>query len=103
LALTTRFPFSFFEKAREQEAPGEVVVYPTPAAPGDWSSSFFGALGEVPTDEAGRGDEYFGLREYRPGEDKRLIHWKRSASRARPTGATSSSRPLRRRSVEWRG
>ena len=81
LSLTTRFPFSFFEKAREQSAPAEVVVYPSPEPPGDWAWSFFGTLGDVSADESGRGDEYFGLREYRPGEDKRLIHWKRSAAR----------------------
>ncbi len=81
LALTTRFPFSFFEKAREQRRSARMVVYPKPVDPGEWAGEFFGQFGEVSAGEAGRGDEYFGLREYRPGEDKRLIHWKRSASR----------------------
>jgi uncharacterized protein (DUF58 family) len=81
LALTTRFPFSFFEKAREQRQSAEMVVFPPPADPGEWDAEFFGQFGDVSAGEAGRGDEYFGLREYRPGEDKRLIHWKSSASR----------------------
>ena len=81
LSLTTRFPFSFFEKARDTFDDAEITVYPSPADPSDWMTEIQGAFGDVPADESGRGDEYYGLREYRPGEDKRKIHWKRSASR----------------------
>jgi uncharacterized protein (DUF58 family) len=81
LSVVTRFPFSFFEKARDIDRPARVVVYPEPAEAPDWSGAVYGAFGETPSDEQGRGEEYYGLREYRPGEDKRLIHWKQSASR----------------------
>jgi len=81
LRLVTRFPFHLFEKARDVSAEAHVEVYPEPRPATDWFAELRGGLGDVPVGEKGRGDEYFGLREYRPGEDRRMIHWKRSAAR----------------------
>lgn len=81
LELVTRFPFSLFEKRRSLRAQATHTVFPEPREPGDWAPRIRSAFGERSGDEAGRGDEYYALREYRPGEDKRGIHWKRSASR----------------------
>lgn len=81
LDLVTRFPFSLFEKRRPLRHQVIHTVFPEPREPGDWAPRIRSAFGERSADEAGRGDEYFALREYRPGEDKRGIHWKRSASR----------------------
>jgi uncharacterized protein (DUF58 family) len=81
LKIVTRFPFSLFEKARELNDPTDVAVYPAPRSAEEWSTRIYAAFGDVPADERGQGEEYYGLREYRPGEDRRMIHWKRSAAR----------------------
>jgi uncharacterized protein (DUF58 family) len=81
LQLRTRFPFSLFLKTRRVSDTATLVAYPTPTDPVGWSDQLQGALGDIPAGERGEGDDFFALREYRPGEDKRLIHWKASAKR----------------------
>lgn len=81
VSLATRFPFGFFEKVRKQRDAVEVVVFPVADDVRDWSGLIQRSFGEVPSMRRGPGDEYFGLREYRPGEDRRSIHWKASARR----------------------
>ncbi|WP_437278004.1 DUF58 domain-containing protein [Sorangium sp. So ce375] len=79
--IATRFPFGLFEKSREVEAEGDLIIYP--------------AVDPVrlPVEEAGRreggaslsgrggGDETFGLRPMRDGDDPRDIYWKKSTMR----------------------
>jgi uncharacterized protein (DUF58 family) len=76
--IATRFPFGLFEKSREVEAEGDLIIYP--------------AVDPVrlPAEDAGRreggaslsgrggGDETFGLRPMREGDDPRDIYWKKS-------------------------
>ena len=81
VSLVTRFPFALFEKTRKIRESADVVVFPDPADASDWVASVYSRFGEVETARRGRGEEYFGLREYRPGEDSRFIHWKASAKR----------------------
>ncbi len=76
--IATRFPFGLFEKSREVEAEGELIIYP--------------AVDPVrlPVEEAGRraggatatgrgaGDETYALRQMRDGDDPRDIYWRKS-------------------------
>jgi uncharacterized protein (DUF58 family) len=79
--VATRFPFGLFEKSREVEADGDLIIYP--------------AVDPVrlPVEDAGRreggaslsgrggGDETFGLRLMREGDDPRDIYWRKSTMR----------------------
>jgi uncharacterized protein (DUF58 family) len=83
LRVTTRFPFGLFDKSGSRQLEGEVLVFPaiepvTLQRPGP-------AAGEdAPVRRRGRGTELHNLREYRDGDDPRLIHWRVSAK----SGAT---------------
>jgi uncharacterized protein (DUF58 family) len=81
--LGTRFPFGFFEKYRPIYADAEVLVYPqilddmadpgrTPAMEGEVDRAFEGLSGD-----------FFGLRDFRDGDDRRDVHWKVSARRGK--------------------
>ncbi len=79
--IATRFPFGLFEKSREVDAEGELIIYP--------------AVDPVrlPVEEPGRqagggaangrgtGDETFALRPMRHGDDPRDIYWRKSTQR----------------------
>jgi uncharacterized protein (DUF58 family) len=98
LNLTTRFPFSFFEKVRELDDEEQLIVFPRPADADEWMTTVSARFGDVSQNERGMGEEYFGLRDYRPGEDKRLIHWKSSARRGETVVRETESQE--QRSVE---
>ena len=82
--IATRFPFGLFEKSREVEAEGELIIYP--------------AVDPVrlPIEEAGRraggatangrggGDETYALKPMRQGDDPRDIYWRKSANSEQP-------------------
>ena len=79
--VATRFPFGFFEKIRPFRDEHELLVYPAIRV------GVFGQVdadrreGEVAQQSEGRMGEFFGLREYRDGDDMRDVHWKVSARR----------------------
>ncbi|MGH7263987.1 MAG: DUF58 domain-containing protein [Candidatus Rokuibacteriota bacterium] len=77
--LTTRFPFGLFVKTRRVPLDGEVLVFPAvhPVAPERLRQA--GGLGDATTRRRGRGHDLYNLRQYRPGDDPRLIHWRSSA------------------------
>jgi uncharacterized protein (DUF58 family) len=80
--VATRFPFGLFSKAMLVEAPYEVCVYP-PIDPAPLAAP---ASGRLPRDEerhggAGASPESAGLREWRPGETSRRVHWRASLRR----------------------
>ncbi len=81
LRLATRFPFGFFHKVSEVDVPLDLTVFPAPLEAPEWAAEVASRFGDVDRNRAGRGEEYFALRDWREGEDKRRIHWKRSARR----------------------
>jgi len=83
IEVATRAPFGLFEKSRPLDAPAELAVFPrqVPAPPA--VSRALAREGERPQDRIGLGLEVHSLREHRPGEDARSIHWKSSARAGR--------------------
>jgi uncharacterized protein (DUF58 family) len=79
--LVTRFPFGFFEKSRRFERPAELLAFPRIVEAPDLTPPGERPDGTSNRPEAGRGDEYLGLRDYHSGEDWRRIHWKVTARR----------------------
>ncbi|MEM1349599.1 MAG: DUF58 domain-containing protein, partial [Myxococcota bacterium] len=81
LRLATRFPFGFFHKVSEVDVPLEYTVFPAPSGAQDWSADVTARFGDIQRNKVGHGEEYFGLRDWRTGEDHRRVHWKTSAKR----------------------
>ncbi|MCP3902354.1 MAG: DUF58 domain-containing protein [Planctomycetes bacterium] len=84
LRLKTSFPFGLIMKSATRRQPQRVLIYPrlftlrtgvlnaiAPPA----------AMGTRMTPYAGSGSDYYGLREFRPGDSMRNISWKRTANR----------------------
>jgi len=93
--LSTRFPFGLIRAGRLIESPASLVVWP---ARGRLRSQLlrYGAVetsSAAPSPKTGGQDEFFGLREYRPGDNPRWIHWRRSANRTAPV-IREMARPL---------
>lgn len=81
LDVGTRFPFGFFEKVRPVREPHEVLVYPEIRPEAAARRSLDTRLGERERPFEGRSGDFFGLREFRDGDDRRDVHWKASARR----------------------
>jgi uncharacterized protein (DUF58 family) len=80
--VATRFPFGLFVKGGQLAAGAEVLVYPAVVPiSGDRRRELDGAGGS-PAPRRGRGHGLHNLREYRFGDDPRLIHWRSSAKSA---------------------
>jgi uncharacterized protein (DUF58 family) len=79
--IATRFPFGLFEKSREVEAEGELIIYPAvdpirlPIEEPGRRTGGVGAMGR------GGGDETHSLRLMREGDDPRDIYWRKSTIR----------------------
>jgi uncharacterized protein (DUF58 family) len=76
--VATRFPFGLFVKAGQVTLDSEVVVFPALIALGPDQLRGLGSIGAAAR-RRGRGHELYNLREYRAGDDPRLIHWRSSA------------------------
>ena len=82
LTLATGFPFGLFRKERDLDLAGSIVVWPrsdrtlrearTPGRPRR-------RTGEIAGGAAGARGEFRNLRDYRPGDDPRDVHWRSSA------------------------
>lgn len=82
--ITTRFPFGFFEKSREQRLPGVLAVHPAGSSAPPFERLPTAAVGERPEPLVGQGGEFHGLRELRPDDDPRKIHWRSTARAGKP-------------------
>ncbi|MDB4979556.1 MAG: hypothetical protein JWM82_308 [Myxococcales bacterium] len=85
LRLSTKFPFGLLRKSRDVSDATEVIVYPA-LAPVPHA-----VLRALPVRHDGnrqkwrsRDGDFFGLRDFRPGDDPRDIHWRTTARRGVP-------------------
>lgn len=88
LRLLLPDPFGLFQRARKVKATSSTLMvlprrYPLPAIvlPG---GAAFKISGEANTNSIGNSGEFVGLRDYRPGDPLRQIHWKSWARTGRP-------------------
>lgn len=79
--VSTRFPFGAVKKTARFRRPATALIHPRSITP---PRSVFQAAAATARDDrslnrAGTGDEFFGLREYRDGDQTRDIAWRPSA------------------------
>lgn len=82
--MSSAFPFGLLRKSISVSRPQQVLILPRthPLRPGvlrDLAPR--GAAGSRMSRRAGSGDDFFGLRDHRPGDGLRQIAWKRTANR----------------------
>ena len=80
--IGTKFPFALFRKTRDVDEAGEVLVFPT-IYPVPVPVPRARTVGGSVAVKLGRRGEFFGLREYRDGDDRRDVHWRSSARSGR--------------------
>jgi len=93
--VSTIFPFGLVRATRTFDAPAELLVWPARGALKRKLLSH-GAVETstaAPSRASGGQDEFFGLREYRSGDNPRWIHWRRSAATRTPV-VREMARPL---------
>jgi uncharacterized protein (DUF58 family) len=79
-------PFGLFEFKRQIPAPGDIRVFPTPIQirPVTTKPRYtLHAAGPIPARLAGTGIDFWGIREYRPGDSLRRLNWRLAARRSR--------------------
>lgn len=86
IRTSTQFPFGLLNCMQKIPQPTDLVVWP---AKGTLQADLLrrGAShssSAPPSRTQGGQDEFFGLREYRQGDNPRWIHWRRTASRGEP-------------------
>jgi uncharacterized protein (DUF58 family) len=82
--VMTAFPFGLLRKSFTISQPARTLIYPRlyHLRRGVLTSLVSGGpLGTHATSHSGPGDDFYGLREYRPGDSLRHVAWKRTANR----------------------
>ncbi len=80
--LCCSFPFGFVNRAVHVLQPQRITVYPRIGLLNRGllaRSRTFSSTGSTSSPNRGGADEFFGMREYIPGDSIRAIHWRRSA------------------------
>ncbi|MEM9553887.1 MAG: DUF58 domain-containing protein [Acidobacteriota bacterium] len=77
------FPFGLFRKGVRLPVDVELLVYPEVFGPSASHAARAGRWGDEATRRRGAGHELHALRDYRPGDDPRAIHWKQTARHRR--------------------
>ncbi len=83
LHLTSLFPFGLFRKGTRYPLELPLIVYPELYPAGREVLEEAGEWGDEPTRRRGWGHDLHALRSFRPGDDPRGIHWKRTAQSGR--------------------
>jgi uncharacterized protein (DUF58 family) len=81
IALSSTDPLGVFTTEKQVDAPQELIVYPVPVrvSPERLAGALaFGAESEQ-LSAAGSGMEFYGIRDYQPGDALRRIHWPSTA------------------------
>jgi len=83
--VSTRFPFGLIHKSKDVTTPTDLLVYPAlfPVPP-ELLRGFASHHGRGHHKWRSRRGEFYGLREFRKGDDPRDIHWRTSARRGAP-------------------
>ena len=84
IAVAATDPLGAFRTERRLEAPQELIVYPKPVrvSLGAFAGTLsFGGAETEQLSAAGAGLEFYGIRDYRPGDALRRIHWASTARR----------------------
>lgn len=85
LRISSRFPLGLVERSRVLPAAGEILIYPRIGriSP-QWRQRLIGATELVSRIQPHQGvfhDDFHRLREFRPGDNPRAIHWRSTARR----------------------
>jgi len=81
--IATRYPFGLIEKSHHYDHLDALLVYPE-LVPVDAARLTAGIEGaDYPAGRVGPGTEIADLRAYRPGDEARAIHWRRTATLGR--------------------
>ena len=96
LEVATKAPFGLFEKSRPIDAPAELIVFPRKVEAPEMEARSLAREGERPQDRAGQGLEVHSLRDHRPGEDARTIHWRSTARAGKLIGVDREQERRRR-------
>ncbi len=82
IEISTSFPFGFIRRTRRLEVPQEMVVYPRIGMLNRHLALEYREAvesGAMTSNRRGGNDEFYGLREYRAGDNIRSIHWRSTA------------------------
>ena len=80
--LSTKFPFGLIQKSRDVADPQDLLVYPALIrVPESLLRGFPAVHGLGRHKWRSRSGDFAGLRDFRPGDDPREIHWRTSARR----------------------
>src|SRR5215207_617842 len=84
VTVESRAPFGLFYGRSKTRAAADTVVYPRTfdvagLPPSAVTDAAWGDRSELSTLHRGHGGEFWGVREYRPGDPARLVAWKKSA------------------------